>query len=56
MTSPTNEYIFAVDPWGFEVTVQAETYKEAHKLAWNALTDAEKDNCECLDLVDTSEV
>lgn len=56
MTPSIKQYVFAVEPWGFEVTVKAESYKEAHKLAWSTLTDAQKDSCECLDWIDTLEV
>lgn len=46
------KYTYTVEPWGFEVSVVAETQKEAHKKAWESLTDAQKDNCECLDWID----
>lgn len=54
--SPSYQYIFVVEPFGFEVQVQAKSSKEAHKLAWESLTDEQKDNCEYLECVDTDEV
>ena len=46
------KYTYTVEPWGIEASVIAETQKEARKKVWESLTDAQKDNCECLDWID----
>ena len=45
-------YTFAFDPWGFEREVTAESHKEARKIAWEGLSDSQRDNCESFDCVD----
>lgn len=45
-------YTFAVEPWGYDVSVIADNEKAAHKLAFESLSEQAKDNCECLDLID----
>lgn len=35
-----------------ELWVEAETEKQARKIAWNMLTDEQKNACGCLDCVD----
>lgn len=41
---------------GGEISVEAETPKEAHKKAWESLTDEQRDACIGLDWIDTEEV
>lgn len=46
------KYTFVAIPLEKEVTLIAEDFKQAHKMAWLSLTDGERDVCECLDWVD----
>jgi hypothetical protein len=39
-----------------DVVVDAENTREANAKVWETLTDAQKDNCEYLDWVDTQEI
>ena len=50
-----NTYVIAVMPWGFERTVQAESEKAAYKIVAESLSDAQRDNLECLDCIDVIE-
>lgn len=43
------------DNINLEVWVEAETEKQAHKLAWESLTSEQKDALGCLDCVDVVE-
>lgn len=47
-----NTYTAAVMPWGFEREATAETEKTARRMIWNDLTDEQRDNCQCIDVVD----
>lgn len=47
-----SQYTFAVMPWGFELQATAETEKQARKQVWAALTEDQRNGCECLDCVD----
>lgn len=46
------KFTFYVEGCGIEVSVLAETQKQAHAAAWQSLTDTQKDRTACLDLID----
>lgn len=45
-------FTFVIDPTGEEIKVTAATEKEAHRKAWESMTDEQKNSCACLDCVD----
>lgn len=45
-------FTFYVDGVGIEVTADAASEKQARKMAWDSLTDAQQNNCACLDCID----
>lgn len=47
-------YIFVALVAGEEIEIQADSVSEkvAHSIAWNKLTDAQKDACESIDMVE----
>lgn len=45
-------FTFIVDPSGKEIEVQAWTKKEAARLAWNQLTEDERDSTASLEMVE----
>ena len=44
-------YTYIVEPYGFEVKVEAETEKAAYKKAYASLTESQKDGTSILDCV-----
>lgn len=46
-----HKFIYYVEGCGIEVSVIAATQKEAHKVAWDMLTDEQKNAAACLDWV-----
>jgi hypothetical protein len=48
-----NIYTYYVEGVGIEVVVTASNRKEAHKMAWQLLTDEQQNACCGLDWVDT---
>lgn len=48
-------YTIYVDPLGLELTVLAESEREAYQLAWLKLTDAQRDATACLDMIDVED-
>lgn len=48
------KFVFADDDLHInrEITLEAETEKQAHKQSWEMLTDEEKDACGCWTCVD----
>lgn len=51
-----SKFTYYVDGLDIEVSAVAATQREAHKLAWAALTEEEKNAARCLDWIDTQEV
>lgn len=46
------EFVFSFDPWGREMSVVAETEKEARAIAWANLPEFYQRNCESFECVD----
>ena len=51
-----SKFTYFVEGVGIEVTAVAATQKEAYKIAFASLTDAQKNACQILDWIDESKV
>ena len=54
--SQNKRFTFYVEGVGIEVSAVAESQKAAHQIAWNSLTEAQRNAAACLDCIDTEEV
>jgi hypothetical protein len=48
-----NKYVYYVEGCNIEVSAVATDQKTARKLAWESLTDEQKNAAACLDWIDT---
>jgi hypothetical protein len=53
---PKFKFTFFVDGLGIDVSAVASTEREAHKLAWQSLTEEQKESTACLDCVNVEKI
>ena len=47
-----NTYTFVTEPSNIEIKITSDSYKSAHKAAWDALSELQRNSCASLECVE----